>query len=200
MYDLPSENQIATTIGNLEHRGINVLLVNDRTEALEKILELIPKNSEIMNGGSTTLEQIGYIDFLKKQKDYKNLHKKILNETDMQKQMELRRNATISEYFLGSVNAIAETGEIVSCDATGSRVGAYLYSTKNLVLIAGVNKIVPDLNSAIKKIREYVFPLEDKRALAAYGIHSGTNKWIIIEKEVIPNRITLILVKEHLGF
>jgi hypothetical protein len=75
--------------------------------------------------------------------------------------------------FLGSVNAITQAGELVACDASGSRVGAYPFAAKKLVLVAGIQKIVPTLEDAIKRIREYVYPLEDKRAMKAYGMHSS---------------------------
>ncbi len=195
-----SDVEIKETVKNLETRGIRVVLVDSKKQALDEVLRVIPKGSEVMNGSSTTLNEIGFTDFLKKQKDFKNLHKKVLKEKDYAKASELRRKYTTAEYFLGSVNAIAQTGELVACDASGSRVGAYLFSAQHLVLVAGINKIVPDLESAIKRVKEYVFPLEDARAQQAYGMHSTLAKWVIIEKEFVPNRITLVLVKEKLGF
>ncbi|MEK6941358.1 MAG: LUD domain-containing protein, partial [archaeon] len=123
----------------------------------------------------------------------------ILKESDWPKQAELRRQATIAEYFLGSVNAISKNGELVACDASGSRVGAYLFSAKNLILVAGVNKITPSLETAMQRVREQAFPLENERAMKAYGMGSSTAKWAIIEKDR-PGRTKLILVKEKLGF
>ena len=131
---------------------------------------------------------------------WKNLHEEILKENDVAKQMDLRRKSVTAEYFLGSVNAIAKTGELVACDASGSRVTAYPFAAKNLILVAGEQKITSNLDEAIKRVREYVYPFENERAQEAYGMNSTTGKWVIIEREVIPNRTTLILVKEKLGF
>lgn len=198
---IPNENEIKETAQALKSRGINVIVVNNAKEALEKIKSLIPKGAEIMNGSSATLNQIGFVDYLKSGKHgWKNLNEKILREKDMAKQMDLRRKFVSSEYFLGSVNAISKTGELVACDASGSRVTAYPFAAKNLILVAGFQKITNSLEEAMQRVREYVFPLEDERAKKTYGMGSTTGKWVIIEREIFPNRITLILVKEKLGF
>lgn len=198
---LMNDNEIKEVANNIENRGINVLLVENRAEALEKIKELIPKNSEVYNGGSSTLNEIGFLDYLKTNKHgWINLHEEILKEKDPKKQADLRRKSVTSEYFLGSINAIAKTGELVACDATGSRVTAYPFAAKNLILVSGINKITDSLEDAIKRVREYVYPLENERAKKAYGSGSTIGKWVIIEREIFKGRTTLILVKEKLGF
>ena len=83
---------------------------------------------------------------------------------------------------------------------SGSRVGAYPFTAKKLLLVAGVQKIVPTLNDAIKRIREYVLIRESERMQAVNGISSALGKWVILEHEFSPERTTLILVKEALGF
>jgi L-lactate utilization protein LutB len=198
---IPGNKEIEETISSLKNRGFRVFLVENKEEALEKIKELIPKGAEIMYGSSTTLEEIGFFSFLQSKKTlWKDLSEEIKKENDQTKRQDLRRKAVVSDYFLGSVNAISKNGELVACDASGSRVGAYLFAAKNLILVSGIQKITPNLESAIKRVREYVFPLENERAKKIYGMSSATAKWVIIEKEFIPNRITIILVKEKLGF
>ena len=198
---MPNEKELEMVVEAIKSRGINVIVVENKKKALEKIKELIPRGAEVSNGSSTTLNEIGFIDYLKSGRHgWKNLHEEILKEKDVAKQMDLRRKLVTSEYFLGSVNAIAKTGELVACDASGSRVTAYPFAAKYLILVAGLQKITSSLDEAIKRIREYVYPLEDKRAKEAYGMNSTTGKWVIIEREIISNRTTLILVKERLGF
>ena len=199
--EIPNEKELKHTIENIKSRGINAILVDNKRQAIEKIKEIIPKGSEVTNGSSTTLNEIGFTDYLKsEQHGWKNIHEEIIKEKDIQKQMDLRRKSVTAEYFLGSVNAIAKTGELVACDASGSRVSAYSFAAKNLILVAGINKITKNLEEAMKRIREYVYPLENERAQKAYGMPSTTGKWVIIEREIIPNRITLILIREKLGF
>ncbi len=198
---MPGSEIIKKTAEAVESRGIEVIVVDSGKDALEKIIEIIPENAEISSGSSTTIQQIGFADILKEEKHkWNNLHEAVLAEKDPEKRTDLRRKMVTADYFLGSVNAIAQTGELVACDASGSRVSAYPFAAKRLVLVAGAEKITPTLDDAMKRVRDYVFPLEDKRAFEAYGAHSTTGKWVIIERERINGRITLILVKEKLGF
>lgn len=197
----PSEKILKETVDSLTQRGIKVVLVDNKEQALEKIKELVPEGVSIANGGSTTLVQIGFVDYLQGgSHGWKNLHEQVLKEKDPIKQADLRRKMTTADYFLGSVNAISKEGELVACDATGSRVSAYPFSAKNLMIVAGFQKITDNLEEAMKRVREHVYPLENERAKKAYGQGTTFGKWVIIEHEKIPNRTTLILVKESLGF
>ena len=115
--------------------------------------------------------------------------------------MKLRKNSVTSEYFLGSVHAVAETGEVLIVNATGSSLPSYAFSSDNVIWIVGTQKIVPTLEDGFKRIREYCVPLEDKR-MKSVG-YSGTTigKYLIFEREINDNRkIHLIFVNEKLGF
>ena len=198
---MPDEIVVKKTVEAVKSRGINVILVENKEEALKKIIEIIPKSVSVASGSSITLNELGFIEYLKSGKHgLKNLPEEVLNEKDQRKQMDLRRKAVTADYFLGSVNAISQDGELVSCNASGSRVSAYPFAAKNLILVSGIQKIVPSLEEAMKRVREYVYPIENERAKKAYGMPSAIGKWVIIDREIIPNRTTLILVKEKLGF
>lgn len=199
---IPSEDSLKTTITNLTEHGIAVTTVNTKEDALAVLKEIIPQGSAVMNGSSTTLNQIGFSDWLKSgNHGWRNLHAEILSEKDKTKQADMRRKSVAeADFFLASPNAITEDGLLVAVDATGSRTGAFPYVAKKLLLVAGEQKIVPDLTAAIQRVREYVFPLENERSKKAYGVGSATSKWVIIEREFVPGRIHLILVKERLGF
>jgi hypothetical protein len=198
---LPDENTILKTINAIKQRGINVILLNKKEEAFEKLKQMIPSGSEVMTGSSTTLYQIGFMDYyIQGKSPWKALGPMVFNEKDPIKQANLRRTSDASEYFVASINAICQTGELVAVDKTGSRVSAFPFVAKNLILVAGIQKITANLNEAMQRIREYVFFLEDDRAQKAYKMGSGFGKWVIIENEFIPNRTTLLLVKEALGF
>lgn len=193
-------DMINETIENAKKRNFNVILVNDGKEALEKIKEMIPSGSEVMNGSSTTLDQIGFTNYLRSgNHDWTDVHAKINNEHNKDKRADLRRHAIASEYFLASLNAISKNGELVASDASGSRIGAFPFGAGKLILVASTHKITNSLEDAIKRVREVVFPLEDERAKKAYGSGSATNKWVIMEGDY-PGRTTLILIKESFGF
>ena len=198
---LPPEEVVAGTAAAVGERGIRVIRARDRREALEVLARLIPRGAEVMNGSSTTLIEIGYEDLLRSGKTgWKDLHGLVVAENDDRKRAELRRKSVAAEYFVSGANAIARTGEIVACDRSGSRIGAWPYAAGHLIIVSGVNKIVPTLEEALRRVREYAFPLENARAMRAYGTPSGIGKCVILGNEAAEGRVTLILVGESLGY
>lgn len=203
MYDiLASKQAVNETIKALKTRGISAEFVQTGADALKRLKELIPAGAELMTGGSTTLVQIGFVDLLKSKKHpWKNLKDEILAEKDEAKQVGLRKKSVTSEYFLGSVHAVAQTGEIVVASASGSQLPSYAFSSDNVIWTVGAQKITPDLESAIKRVREYCLPLEDARMKKEGYPGSTIGKLLIFEREIMPNRkITLIFINEKLGF
>ncbi|MEK7145374.1 MAG: lactate utilization protein [Patescibacteria group bacterium] len=199
---VPPKKIIEKTAQAIRERGVEVFVVSNKKAALEKIKSLISKNQTVMNGSSTTLDEIGFTEYLKSgSHKWQNLHESIMKEPDQQKGLLMRRQALLADYFLGSVNAIAQTGELVAADAYGSRVGAYPFAAGHVVLVAGAQKVVPTLAKAIKRVRDYVLPLESERVKKAYGMPgSMVGKMFILEKEMFPKRTYLVLVEEKLGY
>ncbi len=199
---LASDETIKKTVASLKERNINVVVVATRAEALEKIKELIPAGAGVMNGSSVTLQEIGFVDYLQKgNHKWKNIHEDILKEKDPVKQVELRKQSVSTPYFLGSVHAITEEGQVIVASASGSQIPSYAFTSDNVIWVAGAQKIVPDLDSAMKRLNEYVIPLENKRMQGVGYPGTILGRVLIFEREIMPNRhITLILVKEKLGF
>ena len=113
---------------------------------------------------------------------------------------EIRRLSAAPDVMLGSVHAVTETGSLLAASMSGSQLGPYASGAGRVILVVGTQKIVSDLEEGLRRINEYSFPLEDARAQAAYGIHSAVNKVLIINREIVPERITVVLVDEALGF
>jgi hypothetical protein len=113
---------------------------------------------------------------------------------------EIRHLIASPEVMLGSVAAVTETGSLVAASASGSQLGPYVSGAGRVILVVGTQKVVRDLEEGLRRIDEYAFPLEDARAQEAYGIHSGINKLVVINREATPGRITVVLVDEALGF
>jgi L-lactate utilization protein LutC len=199
---LASKETVEKTIRALEPRGINAEFVNKKEDALNRLKRLIRPGAEVMTAGSTTLDQIGFTELLKSGKHpWKNFKDAILEEKDPAKQMELRKKSVTAEYMIGSVHAVVETGEVLVVNATGSSLPAYSYSSNNVIWIVGTQKIVPTVNEGFKRLREYCFPLEDKRMKSIGYAGSTLGKFLLFEKEILENRkITLIFVNEKLGF
>jgi L-lactate utilization protein LutC len=202
-YDiLASKEAIKRATESLKARNIKVELVSTKEDALKKINKMIPPGKEVMTGGSTTLDQIGFTELLISGKHpWKNLKDQILSEKDPVRQMELRKKSITSEYFLASVHAVAETGEILIANATGSAIPSHSFSSDNVIWIVGTQKIVPTLEEGFKRIREYCVPLEDKRMKSIGYPGTTIGKILIFEREINENRkINLIFVNEKLGF
>src|SRR5262249_44175252 len=143
---------------------IQVDIVENGAGALERVKEIIPAGARVMTGGSLTLKQIGLEELLKTQNHpWVNLKDELLAEKDTVRQGELRRESTLADYFLGSVQAITQSGELVMASAGGGQLAAYAFTSGNVVWVAGVQKIVPTLEDAVRRIREHALPIEDQR-------------------------------------
>ena len=141
---LPSQQQTERTIENLEKRGFITLIVDDKSGALKEIKDRIPDGATIMKGHSTTLEEIGFIDHLAEDDhDWHDLHDEILATDDDEKVRDIRRVSQTADYLLGSISAIAESGELVAAEASGSRIGAYPLAVNNLLLVSGITTSFP---------------------------------------------------------
>lgn len=203
-YDtLASSSVVAQTTKSLENNGIEVIFLESGAEALEMIKNLIPDGATVMNGSSRTLEQIGFVDLLKEGgHSWNNLHDNILAETDLEKQMALRRQSVLSDYYLGSVHALTENGELIIASNTSSQLPHVAYTSPNLILVVSTKKIVPNLDEAMNRLEKYVMPLEDENMLEKYNIHTQLSTILIVKKEsqMMGRKFRVILVNEDLGF
>ena len=202
---LPPPDRVRKTIDAIRARGVTVALAETKEAALTQVRTFIPGGATVMTGSSITLEQIGFEALLISGKHpWQNFKAKVIAEQDYAKKTALRKQATLVDYFLGSVNAIAETGEIVIASATGSQLSAYAYSCNNIIWVAGTQKITPTVETAVRRIRDYVLPLEDQHMKQLFGKEAGSfiGKLLILEREApyLHRSVNLVLVNEVLGF
>jgi bisphosphoglycerate-independent phosphoglycerate mutase (AlkP superfamily) len=184
----------------LEANGISVLRAANAAEAKEIVLGLIADGSEVHHGASMSLDVAGITDEIDKSGRYESLRPRIFSMDRQTRADEIRRLSAAPEVMLGSVHAVTETGSLLAASMGGSQLGPYVSGAGRVILLVGTQKIVPDLEEGLRRIEEYAFPLEDARAQAAYGIHSAVNKVLIINREIVPDRITVVFVDEVLGF
>lgn len=200
---LPPEDRIRVerTFAALAARGIASEYVPDRAAALAKVLERLPEGALVSHGTSTTLIEIGLVEALTNPGSMVRYGNRAWQaENDAGKRGRLRARITAeSDVFLGSVQAIAETGEVIGADAGGGRQMGYVFGPPRVIWVAGINKLVPSLEDGLRRLREIALPQEDARARKAYGQGSYIGKLVIYERER-PGRISLILVGEPLGF
>ena len=193
--------RIERTFAALRGRGVEPAFVPDRKAALSMLLGMLPKEALVSHGTSTTLIEIGLVAALQAPTAgvrYGNLEWQA--EPDPAKRNRLRARLTAeSDVFLGSVQAICETGEVVCADASGSRQAGYVFGPPNVIWVAGINKVVPDLEAGLRRLREVALPQEDARMKRVGAAGSFMGKIVLYERER-PGRIRLILVNENLGF
>ena len=191
---------IQRTVQALSARNMLAVVAETSEQALQLLKDMVPDGAEVFNSTSETLDSIGYSDYLHNNPLYRNLHDEVIAETDPAKQRDLRRLATVSEYIIGSVQAIAETGEIVVASGSGSQLGAFVYGAKYVILVAGTQKICPTLTDAIDRVRGYTVGKHDEWLVAQGRNARPMGKLTIFENEVADDRVRVILIKENLGW
>jgi len=192
--------RVTRTAAALEANGIRALRAADAAEAKRIVLGLIWDGSQVHHGASHSLEVSGIIDEIEKSGRYDPLRPRIGSLDRNTQADEIRRLSAAPDVMLGSVHAVTETGALLAASMSGSQLGPYASGAGRVILVVGTQKIVSDLEEGLRRINDYSFPLEDARAQAAYGIHSAVNKVLMINREIIPERITVVLVDEVLGF
>src|SRR5713101_401617 len=187
---------VTRTAASLEMNGINVLRAAGAEEAKRIVLGLIPDGSGVHHGASQSLEVSGIAD---KSGRYEPLRPRIWSMDRQTQAGEIRRLSAAPDVMPGGVHAVTGTGALLAASVGGSQLGRYVSGAGRVIRVVGTQKIVPDIEEGPRRIGEYAFPLEDARAEAAYGVHSGVNKILIIDRELTPGRITVVFVDEVLG-
>lgn len=201
---LATNESIQKTIDALKANGMDAIVVDTGDEAKEKVLSLIPQDAEVFAKTSETTRTIGLAEALDESGSYKSVRKELMSMDRETQGREMQKIGAAPEYIVGSVHAVTEDGHVFIASNTGSQIPADAYGAGHVIWVVGTQKIVKDNETALKRLYEYVLPLESVRARKAYGLpenwNSNVSKLLIVNKEVTPGRITMIFVKEQLGF
>ncbi len=197
---LADEAALKKTIEGLKANNIAAIVAENKAEARQKLLQLLPKGAEVMNMTSMTLEALGITQDIVESGKYNSVRKKLMSMDRNKDAAEMQKLGAAPDWVVGSVHAVTQDGHVYIASASGSQLPAYAYGSSHVVWVVGTQKIVKDATEAMKRLKEYTFPLEDARARKAYGVGSGINKLLVVNKEFSPGRITIIFVKENLGF
>jgi hypothetical protein len=197
---LADDASVKRATAALDANGIKVLRAANAAEAKEIVLGLIPDGAQVHHGASQSLEVSGIINAVENSGRYEHLRPKLGSMDRKTQGDEIRRLAAAPDVMLGSVHAVTETGSLIAASMGGSQLGPYVSGAGRVILVVGTQKIVPDLEEGLRRVNDYAFPLEDARAQLAYGIRRAVNKVLIINREIVPGRITVVFVDEVLGF
>ena len=205
-----NEQRILRTIKALEKNNMNGYMAASNVDLIRKIEKLISPKSKVSCGGSMTLFETGVIDHLKSGRyEFLDRYKEGLTQDEIK---EIFRQSFLSDAYVTSTNAITENGEIYNVDGNGNRVAAMLYGPDKVIIVAGVNKIVPNVEEAIIRTKEYASPINAKRlnketpctkigrCVECNSDNRICNEYTLIKRQIDKNRIHVIFLNDNLGY
>ena len=205
-----NEQKILRTIKALESNNMNGYLVKDEKELISKIEELVPEGSKVTCGGSMSLFETGVMEHLRSGRyDFLDRAKEGLSAMDIDR---IYRESFFADAYFSSTNAITEDGELYNVDGNGNRVAALLFGPKKVIIVAGVNKIVKNLDEAIKRNREISAPANAKRlnkstpctkvgyCMDCKSAEKICREYTLIKSQKDKNRIHVIFLNDSIGY
>ncbi len=198
--EIASSEQIQRTTEALEANGIKTLIAENAEDARRLFFELVPEGAEVFLGSSVTLETLGIQSEVDTSGRFDALRPRMFAMNRETQGREIRKLVGAPDYAAGSVHAVTEDGHVLIASNSGSQLGAYSTSAGKVIWVVGAQKLVKDLNEGMKRIEEYVVPLEEEHMQSLYKVSTAVSKLLIINREIRPGRITMIIVKEKIGF
>jgi hypothetical protein len=194
-----SEEVLQRVAARLQERNIEAIIVDNGDDARKLVVDRLPKRVEVHSGKSKTLQDAGITDLILDPNEYDALRPRYMKMDRQTQAREIRKLIAAPDFMLGSVNAVTEDGILVATSATGSQLGPYAGTAGKVILVVGSQKIVPDLETALRRIREYVLPWEDAQVRKMMPTGSFVGKILIVEREWLARRTTVILVRKPIG-
>ncbi len=197
---IASDQKIQRVAKSLEANGIQVLIAQNGQEARRMFFELVPEGAEVFLGASVTLEQLGIRDEIDQSGRFEAVRSKMFAMNRETQGREIRKLGGAPDYAAGSVQAVTEDGHVLLGSKTGSQLGPYATGAGKVIWVVGAQKIVKDVREGLRRLEEYCVPLEEQHMQQLYHTGTSPNKILIFKREIRPNRVTMIIVKEVLGF
>jgi hypothetical protein len=184
----------------LRSHGFTVEILDDAAAARARIKDLIPEGASVFTGASETLRLSGIDEDINTSGRYQAIRPRVLAMDRATEAAGFRRLIASPDVEVGSVAAVTETGSLVIASASGSQLPGYAGGAARAIWIVGAQKVVPDLDTALRRVEDHCLPLESARAQVAYGQPSAVNRLLILNAEFQPGRGTVLLLREAIGF
>ncbi|HKW70602.1 MAG TPA: LUD domain-containing protein [Candidatus Dormibacteraeota bacterium] len=194
-----SEVQLEALAAKLKEHNFEAVIVSDAAQAKAEVLRRIPEGATVHSGKSKTLEDAGIFAELMGNDGYDFVRKRTSKMDRQTQRDEIRKAGAAPDIMLGSAHAITADGRIVITSASGSQIGPIASGAGKLILVIGSQKLVPDLETAFRRIKEHVFPYEDARLREQLGVGTKITRTLILEQDFMPGRTTVILVRQPIG-
>ena len=146
---------IKKTIENLEKNNMKPYFVQSRNDVIPLLKELIGNDDTVAVGGSVTLSELGVLDYLRENHNFLDRFASGLSRDEV---MEIFRESFFADTYISSSNAVTENGELYNVDGNGNRIAAITFGPKSVIIIVGVNKIVSDVDEAVKRVKNIAAP------------------------------------------
>jgi hypothetical protein len=195
-----SAHRLDRTAAALTARGFAVELVDDAAGARTRVSQLLPEGASVFTGASETLRLSGIAEDINASGRYDAIRPRVLVMDRATQLDDMRRLMSCPDVIVGSVAAVTETGSLVIASGSGSQLPGYAGGAGRSIWVIGAQKVVPDLDTALRRIEEHALPLESARTQAAYGSPSAINRLLILNAEPYPGRATVLLLREAIGF
>jgi hypothetical protein len=196
---VPAE-RLERTAAALTAHGFAVEVLDDAAAARERVKDLIPEGASVLTGASETLRLSGIDEDINASGRYASVRAYGMTLDRAKDADEIRRLLASPDVAVGSVNAVTESGALVIASASGSQLPGYAGGAAHAIWVVGAQKVVPDLSTALRRIEDYVLPLESARVQVAYGGPSAVNRVLILNAEPHPGRGTVLLLREAIGY
>ena len=191
--------QLDALAGKLRARNFEVVIVGDGERAREEVLKRLPEGASVHSGKSKTLEDAGVFQALMESERFDFIRKKTMRMDRKTQMAEIQKMGATPDVMLGSAHAVTSDGQIVITSASGSQLGPIASGAGKVILVIGSQKVVPDLDAAFRRITEEVFPYEDARLREQVGVGTKIARTLILDRDFMPGRTTVILVREPIG-
>ena len=217
-----NENVISSIMENLEKNNMKPYFCNTGAEAKELVMSLIKEGNTVTNGGSVTMKEIGVMDAVKERKDITYLDRNAEGLT-ADEVKEIYKKAFFADVYLMSTNALTLNGELYNVDGNSNRVAALLYGPESVIVVCGINKIVENLDEAVKRVKTVAAPkntvrlhtgsycenaggcmsLKNDGAFMCDGCKGAGRiccNYVVSAQQRHKDRIKVIIVNENLGY
>ena len=194
------EEQLQRTAAALRANNIETVLVDTAADAKREVLARIPDGSEVHSGASKKLQDTGIIAELEASERIEWVRRRTLRMDRTTESRQIRKLAAAPDIMLGSVAAVTEDGKLLAVSNSGSQLGPYAAGAGKLIVVVGAQKIVADVDEALRRVYDYALELESERLRGALGIDSYVSYILIVNRDPRPGRTTVVIVREALGF
>jgi L-lactate utilization protein LutC len=201
MFSEPApEQRLEWAATALTAHGFTVEILDDVAAARTRVKDLIPEGASVFTSASETLRLSGIDEDLNTSGRYQAVRPRTLAMDRVADADDIRRLRASPDFVVGSVAAVTETGSLVVASGTGSQIPAYSGGAGRAIWVVGAQKVVPDLSTALRRVEDHAFPLENARAQAVYGSPSAINQLLILNAALHPGSRTVLLLREAIGF